>query len=169
MAKGSDFDRSPLLVFVPVFLGLIGVLLLSLPVRLFEGHIPTPILPLIVIYFWSIYAPDYLPSWATFVIGLLQDLLLGGHPGVWAVVFLSTQYLILSQRDYFLGRDQFVVWIGFAMAAALAGIMLWLLISLLTGSWLVIMPLVWQILVTIAFYPLMAVIFSNLHQRVIVE
>lgn len=34
----------------PTFLGFIGVLLLALPFRLFEGAVPTPIIPLVVIF-----------------------------------------------------------------------------------------------------------------------
>lgn len=154
---------------VPLAIGLGSVLLLNTPLRLFEGHIPTPIFPLILIFFWTIYDPDFLPTFATFLIGMLQDMLLGGPIGVWASIYLIVQYAILSQRDYFLRRDQHVVWLGFALSAAMAGLLLWLSMSLFSGAWLPPLPVVWQMLVTVAFYPVLAVIFSKVHKRVIVE
>lgn len=164
-----DEDRQRILFFVPLLLGLAGVVLLALPLRLFEGTVPTPLLPLVVIYFWTIYAPEYVPSWATFLVGLLQDFLLGGILGIWAGTYLVTQLMILSQRDYFLGRDQLVVWLGFALSASAAGFAVWLILSVLSGSVLTVWPVVWQIAVTIAFYPVPAVLFSGLHERVIRE
>ncbi|MCI5045137.1 MAG: rod shape-determining protein MreD [Aquisalinus sp.] len=153
----------------PTLLGFIGVLLLSVPLRLFEGTVPTPVFPLIVIFFWSLYAAEYMPSVSTFFIGLLQDLLLGGPMGMWAIAYLVTQYAMITQRSYFLGREQHVVWLGFLVAAIMAGTIIWLAMSIFAGNWMPVRPVIWQVLVTFAFYPVMAVAFSSLHERVIVE
>lgn len=153
----------------PTLLGLFGVLILVLPLRLFEGTVPTPFFPLIVIFFWSIYGPGYVPSISTFAIGLLQDLMLGGAIGVWMVVYLLAQYLVITQRDYFLGRDQHVVWLGFAIVSAGVGLLVWGQTCLLAGTWVPALPLAIQMIVTIACYPVIAIAFSHLHQRVIIE
>lgn len=153
----------------PTFLGFLGVLLLAMPLRLFEGWAPTPIIPLVVIFFWSIYGPDLMPSVGVFFIGLLQDLLMGGPFGLWAVVYLAVQYIVLSQRSYFIGREQLVVLIGFALAAASASLMLWLVMSLMSGALLPVWPLIFQMAATVAIYPLFAAAFSELHRRVLVE
>ena len=153
----------------PTILGLFGVLLLALPVRFAEGIIPTPILPLVIVFFWSIYGPNYLPALSVFFIGLLQDLLFGGPLGLWPAVYLLTQYVVLSQRSYFLGREQRVVWIGFTFAAVSAGLILWMVMSLMRGELLPVGGLAAQIAATIATYPLLAAGFSHLHRRVIVE
>ena len=153
----------------PTLLGLLGVLVLATPLRLFEGSVPTPLLPLVVIYFWTIYGPGFVPSVSTFAIGLTQDLMLGGPIGVWTIVYLLTQYAVLSQRDYFLGREQHVVWLGFAITAFGAGLLVWGQMSLLIGSWAPIAPLGWQMLVTVFFYPVIAIAFSQFHRRVIIE
>ena len=153
----------------PTFLGFIGVLLLVTPVRLFEGGVPTPMFPLVVIFFWSIYGPGYVPSISTFLIGFFQDLMLGGPIGIWMVAYLLVQYLVITQRDYFLGRDQHVVWLGFAICGAGAGFLVWLTHSVLAGTWVPVVPLVMQMLVTIACYPIFAIVFAQLHRRVIIE
>ena len=153
----------------PTLLGFLGVLLLALPIRLAEGVVPTPLLPLVVVFFWSIYGPSYMPAASIFIMGLLQDLLMGGPLGLWPAVYLSTQYIVLSQRSYFIGREQKVVWIGFTFAAAGAALVLWLVMSLMSGALLPLGPLVYQMVATVALYPLVAAGFSHLHRRVIVE
>lgn len=153
----------------PTLLGLAGVIILALPVRLFEGWIPTPLIPLVVVFFWTVYGPDYMPPLSVFVIGLLQDLLTGGPLGLWAGVYLVTQYIVLSQRPYFLGREQKVVWIGFALAAAGASIILWLVMSLMSGVLLPVRGLAAQMVATVLIYPLFGIAFRQLHRRVLVE
>ena len=153
----------------PTLLGLFGVIVLALPVRFFDGVLPTPILPLFVVFFWSIYGPNYLPSFSVFFIGLLQDFLSGGPLGLWAGVYLLTQFVVMTQRPYFIGREQRVVWLGFALATVSAGIIIWLVMSLMSGMLLPLRGLALQLLATIAIYPLFSAGFSRLHRRVIVE
>jgi len=153
----------------PTMLGFAGVILLAMPLRLFEGVLPTPLLPLVIIFFWAIYAPSYLPAVSVFFIGLLQDLLSGGPLGLWPSIYLLTQYIVLSQRSYFIGREQRVVWLGFALVAIGAGVMLWLVMSLMSGALLPLRALAWQMIATIAVYPLFGAGFSHLQRRVIVE
>ncbi|HXI86763.1 MAG TPA: rod shape-determining protein MreD [Parvularculaceae bacterium] len=153
----------------PTALGLLGVLLLALPLRLGEGYIPTPLLPLIVVFFWSIYGPSYMPAAGVFIIGLIQDFLTGGPLGLWPAVYLVVQFIALSQRSYFAGREQTVVWLGFAFAAAVAALILWLVMSLMSGALLPVWGLAAQMTATIVLYPAFSAGFSHLHRRVIVE
>ena len=153
----------------PTVLGLFGALLLALPVRFAEGLAPTPILPLIIVFFWSIYAPSYMPSVSVFFIGLLQDFLTAGPLGLWPLIYLATQYVVMSQRSYFSGREQGVVLAGFSFAVFCAGAMLWTMMSLIRGAALPLGALAAQLAMTIAVYPLFAIAFVQLHRRVIVE
>lgn len=153
----------------PLILGVLGVVFLALPLRPFEGWAPTPIIPLVVVFFWSVYAPEFLPSVSVFIIGLLQDLLTGGPLGLWAAVYLVTQFIVMSQRSYFLGREQKVVWLGFALAAAGASLMLWLVMSLMSGALLPLRGLLAQMAATVLIYPLFGIAFGQLHRRVLVE
>jgi rod shape-determining protein MreD len=153
----------------PTLLGVVGVLILAAPIRLFEGFAPTPIFPLVIVFFWSVYGPDYLPPLSVFVIGLLQDLLTGGPLGLWPAVYLFTQFIVMSQRAYFLGREQKVVWIGFGFASLGAGLILWLVMSLMSGVLLPLRFLLLQLAATVAIYPLFGIVFGELHRRVLVE
>lgn len=153
----------------PTLLGFLGVLLLSLPIRLGEGFLPTPLLPLIVVFFWSIYGPSYLPAASVFLVGLLQDFLSGGPLGLWPAVYLIAQFIALSQRSYFLGREPRVVWLGFAFAATGAAVILWLVMSLMSGALLPVWGLAKQMAATVLLYPVFASAFAHLHRRVLVE
>ena len=153
----------------PTLLGALGVLLWSSPLRLAEGYAPTPLLPLVVVYFWAIYSPASLPAFGVFLIGVLQDLLTGGPLGMWPTIYLTTTYLVATQRSYFHGRDQQVVWLGFAVIGLIAGAIEWSVMSLISGSRLPIGGLALRMAATIALYPLIAGVFAEFHRRVIVE
>ncbi len=169
MGYRAEHLLSLLKTVAPLLLGLLGVIILALPIRLFEGAAPTPIIPLVVVFFWSIYAPAYMPSVSVFLIGILQDLLTGGPLGLWAAVYLVTQFVVMSQRSYFLGREQKVVWLGFALAAASASLMLWLVMSLMSGGLLPVGGLLAQMTTTVLIYPLFGVAFGEFHRRILVE
>ncbi|MEL6507135.1 MAG: rod shape-determining protein MreD [Pseudomonadota bacterium] len=153
----------------PFVLGLFGVIALALPVRLAEGIVPMPILPLVMIYFWTLYEPEKLPASLVFVLGLLQDALGGGPFGLWSMVYLLVQYGVLSQRGYFLGRDMKVVWLGFAIVAVTSGIFVWLVLSLIARGLLPLSGISVQILVTICVYPLLGAGFRTIRRTVLAD
>ncbi|MEK7265680.1 MAG: hypothetical protein AAB227_06230 [Pseudomonadota bacterium] len=153
----------------PTLLGIFGAVMLASPLRLFQGSLPTPLIPLVVVYFWSLYSPGHLPAASIFAIGIIQDLLSGGPLGLWPAIYLTVQYIAISQQSYFLGREVHVVWMGFAVAAMSVSVILWLFMSLFSGALLPIGGLVLQMLTTIAVYPIFAIVFGSLHRRVVIE
>ncbi len=153
----------------PALLGFLGVLLLASPIRLFGGALPTPVIPLIIIYFWSLYSPAHLPAASVFFMGILHDLLTGGPIGLWPTVYLVMQQIAISQQAYFLGRELRVVAIGFAVACLVVSLILWLAMSLLSATLLPPGGLLWQMLVTALCFPIFAMAFGRLHRRVVIE
>ena len=153
----------------PTLLGFLGVLLLASPVRLAEGVLPTPLLPLVVVFFWSIYSPQHLPAFGVFLIGIFQDLVSGGPLGMWPTIYLVISHLVATQRAYFQGREQRVVWLGFAVATLIASLILWSVMSLLTGANMPVWRLAAQMAATVAIYPIVASGFEEFHRRVITE
>ncbi|MEM8937592.1 MAG: rod shape-determining protein MreD [Pseudomonadota bacterium] len=153
----------------PTFFAFFGVLLMAAPLRLFEGVAPTPIIPLFFVFYWSIYAPNYLPAPSVFAVGLLQDFLTGGPLGLWAAVYLAAQFVVMSQRSYFAGRDRSVVWMGFLMAALGVALLFWLTMSLMAGRLLPLGGLAYQLAATVILYPVFDLFFGRLHRRVLVE
>ena len=169
MATRADVLMRAGAAAMPALLVLFGVLLLAAPVRLFGGVVPTPILPLIVVYFWSLYSPGHLPAASVFAMGLLHDLLSGGPVGLWPTVYLIMQQIAISQQAYFLGRELGVVSIGFAVATLVVSLIVWFVMSLMTATALPVGGLLAQMLVTVLCFPLFALVFGRLHRRVVIE
>ena len=75
---------------VPFLCGFLAVLISNLPLSLTGGLVPAPLLGLVPIYFWCLVRPDLMTPAAAFAIGLLQDIMAGGPPGVWTLSFVVT-------------------------------------------------------------------------------
>lgn len=169
MADRADTITRFLTSSTPFLIGLVGVLCLALPFRLAEGMIPMPIFPLVMIYFWTVYEPMKLPSSLIFLLGLLQDALTGGPFGLWSMVYLIVQYVVLSQRSYFLGREMKVVWMGFAIVATGAGLLIWMVLCVMSRGLLPLSGIMLQIFVTICVYPVLGQGFRSIRRTVLQE
>src|SRR5258706_12787565 len=88
---------------LPVGLTLVLVMLANMPVSFTGGVLPAPALALAAVYFWVLVRPDLMPPFAVLLIGLLEDLLSGGPPGLWAAGFLAAYALTDRQRETFAG------------------------------------------------------------------
>lgn len=115
-----------------------------------------PLIALVGIYYWIIHRPELMPFSAIFAIGLVQDLLTAGHPGVNAFVFLVAAWAVLAQRRTLAGLPVLLVWFGFAMTAGLAAGLEWAVASALAGEPMAARATVYRALVTAACYPLVA-------------
>ena len=132
---------------------LIACTLLSVPVELFEGWLPTPFLPIILVFLYGLDRPSSMPIGMVFGAGLYLDLLMGGALGPWSMVLLLTFAGILWQRSYFAGRDIVVLTTGFAIVLVGGLIVYWGALSVIGGRVMPIGSLLWQGLVTLITFP----------------
>ncbi len=137
-----------------VTLGL--VLLSSAPLRVPELSAIMPALSLIAVYHFTIYHPHLLPYWATFLIGILQDLISGIPPGVSVIVLLTVQAVIRTRYRHFAEAGFLMNWANFLLLSALAFTIGWLLTSIGFARVLDPRPAVFQYLLTGAVYPVLA-------------
>ena len=141
---------------VPVGITLLLLLLSVIPSRLPDFAVVVPMLTLMGVFYWAIYRPDLMPAWAAFGIGLIYDLV-GGMPlGINALVLLLVQGAASSQRRFFLGNTFLVAWSGFAVIGAAAFMLAWLLVMLLVSGVGQPKAVVFELLLTIAFYPVVS-------------
>ncbi len=122
-----------------------------------------PLFPVMAIYYWCLYWPALFPQWLVFLTGLLQDLLTGLPLGISALVFLLFRWLVMSQRRTLVKEPFAVIWGGFTVAAALQGIMIWIVLSLYYAA---LMP--WQegavqVAMTALLYPCFHLVFVYLY------
>src|ERR1700684_1414915 len=105
---------------VPVLLGILGALAANFPVSFLGNLVPPPLLSFMPLYFWAIVRPDLMtPFWA-FMLGLLEDFLSGGPPGIWAASYVAAYAFIDNWRDMLAGLSGVGALAGFAFAALVA-------------------------------------------------
>jgi rod shape-determining protein MreD len=135
---------------------LIGAAPLQLPLL----HALIPSLPLIALFYWSLYRPELMPTVAVFVLGLLEDAMSGAPLGVHALTFMIVKWTVVAQRRFFAGKPFEVIWLGFSVVVLVFTGLSWMLTSaihlaLLDGSALLMqavvtigmMPVVWRLLI----------------------
>lgn len=152
---------------IPLFCGIAGAFIANMPISIFGGHIQPPLLALMPVYFWCLVRPDLMPPWMALVLGMLEDLLSGGSPGVWTTAFVASYALVDRQRESFAGLAGFGAIIGFAAAMFTASATAYLVEAFLTWRLLAISPLIVQFAVTILFYIPGAAFLNLIHRRLV--
>src|SRR5258708_21678523 len=106
-----------LIVLIPMLCGLLGVVIANIPISVLGGLVPPPLLALVPVYFWCLVRPDLMTPAVAFAIGLSEDVLSGGPPGVWTLAFVLTYALVARRRDSFAGLSGLAAVVGLAPAA----------------------------------------------------
>jgi rod shape-determining protein MreD len=121
---GHELHNVPGLRFlaalVPFSLAIIGTMIANFPVSFTNGFLPAPLFGLMPVYFWGLVRPDLMPPWAALLVGLTEDLLSGGAPGIWAVSFVACYIFVDRQRDAVAGLASYGAILGFAVAMLVA-------------------------------------------------
>lgn len=148
-------DADVLYRVVPVASGLVAVLLSVVPLNVPGLAMATPAFALMVVYHWTVYRPDLMSPGIVFITGVLLDLMEGTpYIGVSPLTFLIVRSLILLVRQRAANQSFAVVWTGFLVAAIVAIGLQWLAVSALSMTVLSVRPFAFQILVTVAAYPI---------------
>jgi len=126
-----------------------------------------PSLPLIAVYYWVVLRPELMPRAAVFAIGLIHDALTGVPLGVNALLLLLAHAILMSQRRYLVGKSFWLFWLGFVILAPAAAALNWVLMSILRGALVAPEATLFNLLMTIAVFPLLAWILFHT-QRVLV-
>ena len=109
-----------LIATIPALCGLLGAFIANIPISVLGGLVPAPLLALVPVYFWCLVRPDLMTPAVALMIGMAEDVLSGGPPGIWTLAFVLTYALVARQRDSFAGLASFAAVLGFATAAAFA-------------------------------------------------
>ncbi len=159
-----------------VMLGVIGrlgltllVLFLLLTLSAFPFHAGSlgmirPVFILIAIYYWSITRPDMLPPLATFVTGIVFDLLCGYPLGMTALTLVAVQWAMRLQRKFLSGQPFRVIWAGMGLVALGAGFVQWLLFSIFYGDIVPLLPVLASVIVTVAVFPLFVPLLAKFNK-----
>jgi rod shape-determining protein MreD len=149
---------------IPAGLGIVFVLAMVVPVPVAGYSAVVPMLALASVFFWAIHHPRLLPPAVVFAIGLLQDILTGALVGSGAVVLLLVYWIVVDQRILFYNKSFLMVWWGFLVVAIGAGFLTWAFASIFGGQLLPYSAAVFQVLATVALYPLLTWILHGVHR-----
>jgi rod shape-determining protein MreD len=151
----------------PLLLSIGLVLLTVLPSGIPALAAVAPPLALMSIYHWTVYRPNQLPVSGVFAIGVMHDLLTGSPLGLFTLVFLTAFGITLTQRRFVAGKSFLIYWFGFALIAAGALFESWVLACLWTFTLIDPRAVVFQYLVTIGLFPLVAGLFLRWQQALL--
>jgi len=130
--------------------------------------VPAPLLGLIPIYFWCLVRPDLMTPAATLLIGVLQDIVAGGPPGIWTLAFVVTFAVVERQRDSFAGLSGLGAVLGFATAVLIACAVAYLVTAVLYyGRMPPLGPMVGELVVTVLFYIPGAYVVGAIHRHLV--
>jgi len=155
-----------LAALVPFVCGLVGVVFSNLPITLFGGLVPSPLLGFIPVYFWCLLRPDLMTPAAVFAIGILQDVMSGGPPGIWTLSFIVAYVVIQRQRDAFAGLSGVAAVLGFATATLIVCAVAYLTTAVLYHL-APLGPIVGELAITVLFYVPGAFVVGSLHRRLV--
>jgi rod shape-determining protein MreD len=152
---------------IPVTLALLGVLIANLPVSFLGGIVPAPLLGLMPVYFWCLVRPDLMPPFWAFMVGILEDVLSGGPPGVWTLSFVVTYALIDRQRDAFAGLSGLGAILGFATAATVACASAYAVEAAYYWRIPPLAPVMGELAMSVIFYVPVAMFLGIVHRRLV--
>jgi rod shape-determining protein MreD len=152
---------------VPLLCGLLGVVIVNIPISFVGGLVPPPLLGLIPIYFWCLVRPDLMTPAAAFGIGVLEDIMSGSPPGIWTLGFVVAYGVVARQRDSFAGLAGIAAVLGFAVAALAACTTATIAVALLYSHLPPIGAVVAELAMTVAAYIPGALILGSLHRRLV--
>lgn len=149
---------------IPFVLTLILVLLSLLPFDTPDYAPVVPSLAMPAVYYWAVFRPDLLPLWATFLIGLVQDLLTGVPLGTGIMMLLVVHLAVMGQRRVFTNSTFPMLWVIFALFSAIAYTLGWGLAALLMPMVPSGDPVMLQYALTVASYPCLAWLLARAQQ-----
>lgn len=154
-------------VTAPVATTLVLVLVSIVPGVLPGMSTVAPNLPLMAVFYWSVYRPDLMPFGVVFLMGLLSDVLTGAPLGLGALTLLLAAWMVSSQRRFLLRRPFFIQWIGFCLVAAAALMVEWAAACLWATAWIDPHPQAFRTLLTAAIFPVPGWAFIQIHRLLV--
>ena len=151
----------------PVALTVLLAVLSAVPIGVPGYSAVVPGYTAMAAFYWAVFRPDLQPPFALFLVGILQDILVATPLGMTALSLMIVHGLAVSQRRAFLGKPFVLAWLGFVVIHALAAFAVWLLASVLALQPIGPEPAIFQYLVTVTLFPVVAWMFVRVHRHVV--
>ena len=152
---------------VPALLGVLLVLLSTIPFYIPGYGQMAANLVLMAVFYWAVHRPDLLSNVTVFLIGLLQDILVGMPPGLNAIVLLLVRTIAVSQSRVFRGRSFIILWWGFGIVALASSFVTWVLSAIYVFAPINPLPGLFQAGMTTALFPFLAGLFTLMQVKLL--
>ena len=129
-------------------------LLFAAPIRVFGLQLPEPVFAMVPAFAWAVLRPSILAPACLLILGLFNDLLWGGHLGLWGLGLLAAYGLVLISRNMMSGQSRLMMWIWYLSACTAAMGVTYLAIALQTHNLPNLLAVAGQWLPTALLYPL---------------
>jgi rod shape-determining protein MreD len=146
---------------IPILATVAAVLLNVVPLRLPDYAPLAPGFVLMAVFYWTVHRPDLMRPWTVFLVGVLDDVLSGTPLGVNSLVLLFVHWTIMAQHRVFRGKSFMLVWLGFALIAFGAKLLLAVIAFVIGYGLLDPLVLLVQFILTIALYPPVAFVMGR--------
>ena len=147
---------------IPLVLGLLLAAFTFVPFGAPELSVILPSLTMPLVYFWSINRPEVMPPAVAFIIGLWQDILVGGPLGLMALTLVLMRGVVETQRQVFRNQSAAFIWMGFAIISVGLTLLVWAVASWWYWSGFSIMPFLMQWGLGILAYIPMVMLFRRI-------
>ena len=142
----------------------LGLFVIGLPFGLPGQAELSPVYTVACVYFWSLYRPASLPAPVVVLAGVLLGLLGLSPLGLWAVLLLVLQGVVLAARRRLAPQPFLLTWLVFCGLAVSCAGLAWMLESLLMLKLLPTQPLLIEALFSVGLYPAVAGFFIRAHR-----
>lgn len=157
------FARQMIPFGITVALILLGMVPLHLP----EASQAMPWLALMAIFHWGMYRPELMPLSGVFILGVLQDALLGTPLGLHSIVYLGVFGVVTFQHGFFYDKSFAVIWLVFAFVSGAAMFLSLMLLSFYNMSFVAPGTAFFQYFLTISLFPVASWLLTKLHRLVL--
>ena len=149
-------------ISIPVLSCLFILLISVVPQPLTDSAIISIQMTHTAVFYWSIYTPKEIPNFVLFALGILQDILLGLPLGISSFSFICIHFFVTYKNDYFIGKSFFHHWLIFSFIFMALTLLNWLIMMAINGLMFNPLPIVFQYIITVSFYPCAAWLFGKL-------
>ena len=122
--------------------------------------------PLMTLCFWIINRPEHFSLAWSFIVGFMQDVLLGQPLGVTALTYLAADFFLRGQRQFFLQQSFHHLWMVFAFVLFGVALTQLLVASLVIHAWVEVAPILLRVVIGILFFPLMTMLLNQIQRSI---
>lgn len=143
---------------LPLLTSIVLVLVSFVPLDFASVNNLRPDVGLMCVFFWMIHRPDVFNLFSVYLLGMVEDIVTSAPFGSNIFACLVMYLLVSNLAAYLNGKPFVVTWYGFALLCLITMMSRWLLVSVYYSQFLPLSLMMFSLLFTIAFYPVISLV-----------